>query len=191
MNGAVGHIGIIENSPNISDMKREQIKHIATVHDALERLPNFERCSISEIISIRKELDKFLSRFRAAMLEYSETIKTMPWDKDFSNEVSILFLKKIDPCVEEIRNVVEQNSILRILCTNVLNDNILTGAIVGSIGVAISPLPEAILPVIVAGGLTLGKTILNTYDDYLQENQKSQSNALYFYYQAGKMMKRI
>jgi len=181
-----------EQDVGFSEIRQEQIRHIASVHSALSDLPDFSNASISEILGIRDELGDYLEKFRAAMLEYSKKIKSMPWDKSFDNEVSVLFMSDVAPRIVEIRSIVEQNSFIRKFCTNILNDKsvTITGAL--GIGAAIAPLPQAIqIPVIaLAGTTTIGRSLMNAYNERLDTNNRASENAFYFYYRVGQKLKR-
>ena len=179
----------------ISDVKSSQIKHIASVHNALSTLPNFHTASIKDIIDIRKELKKYLSRFRGAMMKYSDSLRNMPWDNDFSSELSLLFINEVDPCIAEIRSIVEQNSALKKFCTNILNDKIsVLPLITACLNMSVLPLAEAIklpsaIATMVSGGIIVGKNLINTHNEYLLEKKKAQENSLYFYYSLSKRIK--
>jgi len=198
-------LSTVLTATNLSEDRQEQIKHIATVHSTLSGLPNFSKANVDDIVSIRDELSKYLSKFRAAMLKYSGEIKSLPWDKGFNNEVSLLFLKSIAPAVAEIRSIVEQNSFLRKLCTNIVNDKIVIVPVVTGLGstifeglcAAILPmaqaiqLPSALVSSGIAEGAVVVKNIINTYNEYLQEKHRAEENALYFYYKAARTTERI
>lgn len=189
---------------DIDETRMEQIKHIATVHNVLAELPNFDKASVEEIIGVREELNKYLAKFKSAMLEYSSEIKTLPWDKNFDNEISLLFMKKISPAVAELRSIVEQNSFLRKFCTNIANDKTIITPIATGVGIplveglsaAILPLTNAIqLPSVlvstsIAGGVVAAKNVINTYNSYREGKQKAEGNTLYFYYMASKKMEK-
>ena len=193
------------DTTKIDEIRCEQIKHIATVHNVLAELPNFEKANVADIIGIRDELDRFLAKFKSAMLEYSNEIKSLPWDSNFSNEISLMFTKKIAPTISEIKSVVEQNSFLRKFCTNIVNDRFAVTPIATGIGVplleglsaAIAPLataiqlPSALVSASIAGGAVVTKNLINSYNSYKIDKQRSEENALFFFYLASTRTAKI
>ena len=193
------------NRLNLPEYVEEQIRHIAFVHSTLSQLPNFSNAKLEDIVQIRAELEAYLAKFRKAMLSYSKNIKHLPWDKHFSNEVSLLFIDEIAPAIAELRSVVEQNSFMKKLCTNIVNDKLMSVPVATSVGLPIVEgisamilpmaeavqIPSALIPTITTAGVVVGKNAVNSYNEFMAEKQVAEGNALYFYYRANKKMKKM
>ena len=52
-------------------------------------------------------------RFRSKLLNYSEQIQSLPWDKDFASEYQILFDKEVAPEIIEIEEATKDNSFIK------------------------------------------------------------------------------
>ncbi|HEY8602326.1 MAG TPA: hypothetical protein VIL85_28140 [Thermomicrobiales bacterium] len=104
-----------EGALKVSDAGLVRGKHSGLAADILERLPQFEYATVSDILDIRKELEQPLRRFRRAVLGFSEKIKNAPWDEDFVTEADGIFYRDIDPVITEIEEQVRTNSYLATL----------------------------------------------------------------------------
>ena len=62
----------------LSDIEKTKITHAGLTDNYFQRLPSFETASVSEIIDIRKDLEKPLVRFRGQMLKYTDAVEAMP-----------------------------------------------------------------------------------------------------------------
>jgi hypothetical protein len=78
----------------------------------LARLPSFEQASIDEIIDIRTELDNPLTRFRGAVIKFSDQIRSASWDQDFTSDAETVFHKEVKPSVLEIEEAIKSNRYL-------------------------------------------------------------------------------
>ena len=84
---------------NLSSIDKQKITHASLTDNYIQKLPSFSEASIDELIDIKNELSKPLTRFRGKMLEYSESIQSMPWDVDFKSECDILYNKEVVPAL--------------------------------------------------------------------------------------------
>ena len=130
------------------------------------------------------------------MLEYSDSIQVMPWNKDFVSECSILYEKEIAPAILEIEERTKENSFIKNLAKNVITDGDFLKSSGGlMVGVAaagvISSFSQAVsmdTAIIATGGAWAVQKIATTYDEYNKTKREIAKNDLYFYYQAGKRL---
>ena len=180
----------------LSDTDCRKITHAGVSDNIIHRLPSFDQAPVDEILDIRKELHDPLIRFRAKMLEYSDSIQVMPWNKDFVSECSILYEKEIAPAILEIEERTKENSFIRNLAKNVITDGDFLKSSGGlMVGVAaagvISSFSQAVsmdTAIIATGGAWAVQKIATTYDEYNKTKREIAKNDLYFYYQAGKRL---
>lgn len=157
-------------------------RHGGLSGDILQRLPLFERASVSAVLDIRKELAPYLDAFREAVGQFAEAIGPASWDEEFAEEAERIFREKVDTAVRRIDQVVEENRELRGLslkygpaaaagAASALN------AFVGS-GSALASLA------LVAAGVYQGVSA------HRLQHRQTQGNQLYFYYRASKLLRK-
>lgn len=81
--------------------------------DWLSRLPLFDRATIAEVVDIRRELDRHLDGFRAAVLEFAGVLGMASWDASFPREAEVLYRSSVAPTVREIDEAVASVGYLR------------------------------------------------------------------------------
>lgn len=194
MGSAIGE-GIV----NISDIEKHKAVHAGITDRLLLKLPSFEFAKVDEILDIRKELEKSLTRFRSKIIEYTENIQTLPWNKDFEDECFILYNREIVPSILEIEEMIEDNNIIKNLGITLLTDqSVLNSAGSLVLGVAaagvISSFTNAIASdktLLVAGGAWAIPKIASAYNDYKVKEKEIERKDLYFYYKAGESLSNI
>lgn len=82
-------------------------------------LPTLDNASVDEILDFKKDLQIPLINFRRAIYNFSETISSMPWDKDFDYECIKLYETEVVPRVNEINELSSETSILKNFGTRV------------------------------------------------------------------------
>ena len=65
---------------------------------------------MDEILSIRRELEGPLIRFRAAVTRFSDGMRAAGWDPEFVNEAEDVFVREVEPAVQEIEDTVRDSS---------------------------------------------------------------------------------
>ena len=180
----------------LSDTDCRKITHAGVSDNIIHRLPSFDSASVDEILDIRKELTNPLVRFRSKMLEYSDNIQAMPWDKDFTDECTILYEKEITPAILEIEERTKATGFVKNLAKSVITDgNFLKSTVGLAVGIAaagvISPFRVAVsadAAIIATGGAWAVQKIATTYEECHKAKRETEKNDLYFYYQAGKFL---
>lgn len=187
---------IREGIINISDVDKFKVGYAGFTDRLLLKLPSFEFAEVDEILDIRKELEIPLLKFRSKTIEYTESIQTLPWDKDFEEECYILYCREIVPSILEIEEMIEDNNILKNLGVKVItNQSMLDGLSRLVIGIAavgaIKTFSDAIASnnaLLTAGGAYAISKIASAYNDYKIKYKEIERKDLYFYYKAGKIL---
>ncbi len=166
-------------------------KHSGLAGHLLKRLPLFDQASVDEILDVREELDRPLTRFRGAIVRFSEEIKPASWDKDFPSEAEKVFYRDVGPAILDIEESVKSNKLL----ASILHKFVEKPAVlpVGSLfSLAISQLSS--LPSEVALSLGVGISsaaiIHEAYKEWKQEKQAIERNQLFFYYEAQRRLSK-
>jgi hypothetical protein len=166
-------------------------KHSGLAGHLLARLPSFDQVSINEILDIRSELDEPLARFRAAVISFSEQIRSAPWDEDFSSDAEVVFHRDIRPAILDIEEAVRSNRYLVSLLRKFVDKPLVlpSGSAVGLVLSNISSLPDEIA-VSVGAGLSALTVVYDAFKEWQQKNEAVERNAMYFYYRTGRYMAR-
>lgn len=179
------------------DIERRKITHAGLSDNMIQRLPAFDEATIDEILDIRKELDPSLTRYRAKMLSYSDSIQALPWDDSFKNECSELYYREVAPAVQEIAELTSENSFIRNLGYATISNgdflksvgglicSIAAGGVIGAFNNAIST-DKAVL---ISGSAWAVTKISESYREHIKNKREIEKKDLYFYYQAGKRLK--
>ncbi len=183
---------------NLSEFDKKKIQHAGVSDNLLQKLPNFSDASIDEIIDIRNELSIPLVRFRSQMLKFSDDIQSCPWDKDFEFECIQLYAKEIAPAIQEIDELTKGASFIKNLARNSLVDSNLiktaSGLIVSIAAAGVfSAYSNVVSSGVAIGTATLAWTAEKVASTYLQmqdSNKEITKKDLYFYYQAGNLLKK-
>ena len=170
-------------------------RHSGLAAHLLERLPHFESARIDEVLDIRKELDRPLTNFRKAVIDFSKTIKTASWDKDFPGDADELYHRDVRPAVLEIEEQVRSKRFLVELLGKAVPYVSVSGS---SLVVAVSKLPNwpelvSQVATVAAGGAAAGaaKVLYETFREWDQQKKATERNLLYFYHRAGKRLEGL
>jgi hypothetical protein len=136
MVGEIVRSHVAEGLFEVGTVTTRRGKQVTAASRLLETLPAFPAASIEEILDIRQELLGPLTNFRAAVAEMERLIQSAAYDADFPAEVEDLYLEKVAPALQEIAELVRDNSYLRQLMRAGVGDakSILTGVL--TMGVA-------------------------------------------------------
>jgi hypothetical protein len=186
--GKLIHPGV-GNTSSIIRLDREKQTELASY--LLEQLPLFDNASVSEILDIRKELDKPLTNFRSAVTKFSEEIKSAPWGDDFPTEAEKIYIKDVKPAMLEIEESVQSNKFLRTLVKKLMEKPIVLPAS-SAVSLAISQfssLPKE-LATSLGVGIASASLIYEAYEEWAKKNKVTEQNQLYFYHSVGKRLKK-
>jgi len=157
-------------------------RHGGLSGNILQRLPLFEKASVSEVLDIRKELAAYLDAFREAVSQFADTIGPASWYEEFAEEADRIFRERVDTAVRRIDQAVEENRALRGLslrygpsaatgAASALNAFVGSGSVLASLA-------------LLAAGVYQGVSA------HRLKHEQTQGNQLYFYYRAGKSLQR-
>ena len=105
-------IDIMKGELSVPKSTSTRSKQIGLVSKLFERLPQFELATLDEILDIRTDLDKYLTRFRSAIIKYSDSIAAAQWDAEFSHDTEQVFLKDVAPIIKDIEDQTRSNNYL-------------------------------------------------------------------------------
>lgn len=156
---------------------------------SLSMLPGFEEATVDEIIDIRKELDKYIIPYRAAMLRMAKEIKDISDTESLKRECMILYLREIEPQVASINAAIMDNNVFKNIAKGIVTDE-KTWASMGALATAFITTGDianavSVGAAITFGGLSIAKSVVSS----LEEEKKIKDNEMFFLYQAGKRLK--
>ncbi len=169
--------GIILPSPGA----KRRGKHGGLSGDLLQRLPMFEKASVSEVLDIRKELSQYLGAFRVAVASSAATIESASWEVErFAEEAELVFQENVGPTVDQIEARVKTDRSLKELSYR-YGPPLLGG--VSSIGAVLAGGSALGALAALTAGLASGWQAAAT-----RRNQRKEleGERLYFYYRARK-----
>ena len=174
-----GHLGDVRGG----DARGRQVTLAASL---FERLPQFDLATLPEVLDIRRDLGRHVSRFRAAMAEYSEAISTASWDEEFAADAETVFIRDVAPAVRDIEDAVASTSYLRAL-TSRFTDRV-TGLVpVLSLALTQAPALPDIVGLAAAGASALGNAYL-AGQEHMDGRRSVERNKMFFYYAAGRSL---
>ena len=192
---------------DFSNIDKEIIRHAGIANSILMTLPTLDNASVDEILDFKKDLQIPLSNFRRAIYNFSETISSMPWDKDFDYECIKLYETEVVPRVNEINELSSETSILKNFGTRVLADQEerrklgFAGAGLIATVTTQSNMFDALgyLEQIIRSGAKVGLTVAGieaflktmdvlkkSHDDVKEKKKIQNNNTMYYYYKAYK-----
>ena len=167
---------------NIETIVTSMLTPSALAEYTISTLPGFEEASIDEIKDIRRELDKYIIPYRAAMLNMAQTIKDIPDTESLQRECVTVYLREIEPKVHAINAAIKDNNVFMNIARSLITEKetwIAAGALVagfsttGDIASAISMGTAVAL-----GGISISKGITET----MEELRNIKKNEMYFLY---------
>jgi hypothetical protein len=189
--GNLVRLGIREGVISVSDAAITRGKHSGLAGKLFERLPLFEEASLKEILDIRTELEKYLVRYRQALIRFSENIRAASWDKDFPLEAENVFIRDVAPTIIDIEDAAKTNKyLISLLKKFTVNPLVLpSGAVLSMIMSQFSALPDEVVMGLGLAATTTGAALIySAYDEWRLDRQKIEQNNLYFYYRTGKKL---
>lgn len=187
---------------DLRNLNPEYLRHAGVASSILITLPTLESASFDELVSLKKENQASLSRFRSAVYGYSEKIGSLPWDDDFQFECLKLYNTEVVPAITEINETLTDTSVLKNLGKKVLSDEEfrkaagwtiggLTAAITSSTGF-VGAIPQIFgLASWAALSGAAAKSLIKAADLYLKARDETsvakkaaKNNVMYYYHLA-------
>lgn len=187
--GSLVQSSIREGKMAISPVSITRGKHVALAAHLLQRLPLFDFASIDEILDIRKELGKSLTRFRGAMMKFSEKIQSASWDKEFPIEAEESFYRDVAPAIVDIEEAVKANGYLDKLLRKFADKPLVvpTSSCMALVMSQFSSLPDIVSQAF-GVGLSSATIAYDAYREWRDKQREIERNGLFFYYRAGKAL---
>src|SRR5699024_6889969 len=160
-----------------------RMKHSNLTITMLNNLPSFDKAGIDERVDIRSVLDHYLSRFRSAIVGYTELIESDITEEDLLYEIDKLIIKEFNPAIIDIDEQCKGNHYLRELSYKMVNSKWIQAAWVGLILGNVFDLFTATSS-IATGAVSTGAEITNHHKQWREDKTKIEQNNLFFYYQA-------
>lgn len=182
---------ITENEIGVQEANINRARQIQLAAFVMERLPSFDRASLDEILDIRKELERPLVRFRAAMMKFSQDVRSAPWDKEFEIDAEQVFHTEVEPAVLDIEDAVKTNSYLASLARK-FTDRSLTltaGSGLALLMSQLSALPHYVTQTLGVGAASAAMAY-DAYKEWKEKELKAEQNHLFFYYRAAKQLEK-
>lgn len=187
---------------HLTEIEKRKIAHAGLADNYIQRLPSFEQASVSELLDAKAALSKHVTRFRSKMINYSEGIKSLPWDDDFAAECQMLFDKEVAPAITEIEESARENKLVKHLGKQFLNDDAtwktasgwaISIAAPGVISTLSQVVASDISAYLTASTLAVPASVIGQklYKAYLEHNQckkQIEKNDLFFYFKAGQLL---
>lgn len=186
--GELVRLGVQAGAISVSETGRGKGRHAGLASHLLRRLPLFDQASVDEILGIRRELERPLIKFRGALIEFSEGVRTSGWDPDFTGDAEDVFMKKVAPAVREIEEAVRDNRFLAELLPRMIRPQDWTaGASFGMAAFNLASLPE-IASLAVGGGVGFAAAARNVYLKHQAGQREIEGKRLFFYREAGRRL---
>jgi hypothetical protein len=173
--------GVIRPSPGA----KRRGKHGGLSGDLLQRLPMFEKASVSEVLDVREELYEYLGAFREAVASSAATIESASWDVSrFAEEAELVFRENVAPAVDRIEERVKADRSLKELSYR-YGPSLLGGA--SSMGALLAGGPALAALAALTAGLSAGVQAVAARRSQRKDLEGQQ---LYFYYRARRKLGR-
>jgi hypothetical protein len=79
----------------------------------IARLPAFPNSSVGQVLEAREQLENPLGRYRRAVKEYSQKLKSSPFSRALQEELDDLWLEDVQPSVVDLQHRVSGSTIAR------------------------------------------------------------------------------
>lgn len=193
---------------DIGKLNQETLRHAGVASGILMTLPTLNAASFDEILDLKKENQAALINFRSAIYKFSETIETLPWDKDFKFDCLKLYNTEVAPTIQEINEIMTETSVLKNLGRKVLKDeefrkaagwtaaglttvittsSSLSGAFDVMKGIIILMGLAGVSKQIVKGFLKTADLVSQAKQEVKEKQKEAGKNVMYYYYLASKM----
>lgn len=190
--GNLVRIGLKEGHIATTDVQTGRAKHLGLAASLIERLPMFEEASVDELLDIREELQRPLVNFRRAVMEFSATVASAPWENDFAAEADNVFRGKVEPALLEIEDAMQSNTYLAEVGRRLVKEPFMVAGTGSALSVALSQTQA--LGGVAASALGVGASTAvllgDAWREYVEEKNKIETNQLFFYYRAGEQLQK-
>ncbi len=169
----------------LADPEWTQARHIGLASELVLDLEAFPRASMDVILDVRGELQKPLRRFRTAVADFAHQLEHVPVDKAFRAEVRALYLRVVEPELQDLRESIENLDVRPTLLRGAAP---VSGAIVAlGIGATLGMPDLAVMGLIAAGA---GATVAAEVRHGIDEDRARRKNRCFWLYEADHRLRR-
>ena len=169
----------------IVTLEREQTpmqKHGVLAANLFDRLPAFPELSILQTMELRSDLEPYLKRFRAEMLDLSAKLGSASWSADFVIEVEEVFVREVLPAMMDIDDKLKHHTLTRSLFRSVLSTDVATSTGLGVMLTSHAGLTQ--YGAVVGAALGAARQITKEVEARKKAEQEAKANGLFLYHQA-------
>ena len=184
--GEIVRLAIEAGAIGVTETGRSRSRHGGLASDLLRRLPMFDDASVDEVLDIRRELDGPLVKFRGEVSKFSDGMRTQGWDEEFASDTQDVFVREVDPAVQELEEMIQNNRFLAELWPRMTRpQDWAAGGTFGMVAFNLASLPE-ITSLAVGGTVGLAAAARNTYLEHRDAQREIEGHRLFFYREAGR-----
>lgn len=190
--GELVRAGVAEGLLQVSRGNERRGRQAAVATDLLSRMPSLPRASMDQVLSVRRELETPLIRFRSTVIALARQLDAELFEDELDGEIDDLYLEQVAPALEDLAEAFTTDAYLRELAAATAEDIkwlFATGA-----GLTIGLLQTGRLPALAATAIGAGGvatsaaaratlTVRKTRDD-------ARHRSLYFLYRANEQLRR-
>lgn len=179
-----------QSAAGVSEPRTGWARQGGLAADWLPRLPLFDLATVEETLEIRRDLERHLDRFRAAVLEFGEAVSTAVWDPDFPLDAERVFRRDVAPAVRDIEDAVATAGALRALTRRFADGpHRFAPALAPALTLGLAAPGWLADAVAVAVALaTVGANAAVAYHDAQERRLGAEAHRLFFYYEAGRRL---
>jgi hypothetical protein len=167
------------------DVKEVNAKRIGISSGLMSQLPVIIDAPMDEVLGARQALARPLVRFRQAVIGYEQQVESAAWDEGFHNDASDLFHRIVAPSIEEIREAMEDNRLIRRVSPTIFSKPFAASTTILSLGLtAASQFAGGLLDPVQIGALaSTTSAALQVYEEWNAKQRDISKNQLFFLYQ--------
>lgn len=177
----ITHAYSIENNLSIANNNPKEIK---MGKEVLFKLPNIEELDFIEIIELKNNLNIELSRFKGALLNYSNSLISLPYSEKDDVEIFKKYEYYIKPELADLKNQISQNKFIKKI-RNELLSNSTKYATQTMVCIGLCELMEFNKLISTVG--FLGESMYKTFKTKADESKKIKKHPLFFYHSMEKL----
>jgi hypothetical protein len=175
--GELVRLGVDAGVIRVSESGAAKGRQAGLASDLLQRLPLFEDAPVDEILSIRRELDGPLIRFRVAVARFSDGMRTAGWDPEFVDDAEDVFVREVEPAVQEIEDAVRDRSfVAQLLPSMTASQNWAASGALGMAAYNLASLPE-LVSLAVGGGVGFASGVREAYLEWRKADEVSKGTS--------------
>jgi hypothetical protein len=171
-------------TPNPSAIHRSS--HAGLFANLFNRLPEFDKASVDELLDIRRELERPLTNFRAKLSKLSADFDSASWDEDFAYDAQRAVTEHIEPEIQEIEDAIRSNTYLGKLNTRITDK--VTQEWAAVLGLAVMSNSATLM--VAGAAVSAGKNLIQAKQDLEASKEDVEGKSMYFYYGVGERLSR-